>query len=40
MSRTDLALRAVILLGALAAAITGDTAMVILLCFLMWRLDQ
>jgi hypothetical protein len=39
MSRVDVALMAVLLLGAVAAAVVGNTAAVVLLCFMMWRLQ-
>jgi hypothetical protein len=38
MTRSELALMTVLMLGAIAASITGNTAMVVFLCFLMWRL--
>jgi hypothetical protein len=40
MTRGELALMAVLLLGGVAAAATRNTAMVVFLCFLMWRLEE
>jgi Na+/H+ antiporter NhaD/arsenite permease-like protein len=39
-TRGHIALVAVMLLGAVAAAITENTATVILLCFLIWRVED